>query len=86
MILGYNRTMKTAISVPDDVFESADELADELGLSRSALYSTAMAEYLAKHRGADITARLNEVYGEVDGRLPAELRRAQARSIGKSEW
>ena len=45
--------MKTAISVPNDVFESADELADELGVSRSALYSTAMAEYLAKHRGAD---------------------------------
>ncbi len=78
--------MKTAISVPDDVFESADELAGELGVSRSALYSTAMAEYLAKHRGADITARLNKVYGEVDSRFPAELRKAQARTIGKSEW
>jgi len=78
--------MKTAISVPDDVFKSADELAGELGVSRSALYSTAMAEYLAKHRGADITARLNKVYGEADSRLPAELRKAQARTIGKSEW
>ncbi len=78
--------MKTAISVPDDVFESADELARELGVSRSALYSTAMAEYLAKHRGADITARLNEVYGEVDGRLPGGLRGAQAKTIGTSEW
>ncbi len=78
--------MKTAISVPDDVFESAEELASELGVSRSALYSTAMAEYLAKHRGADITARLNEVYGEVDSRLPAEFRRAQAKTIGNSEW
>jgi len=78
--------MKTAISVPDDVFESADELASELGVSRSALYSTAMAEFLAKHRGSDITAKLNEVYGEVDSRLPAEFRRAQAKTIGKSEW
>lgn len=78
--------MKTAISVPDEVFESADELAGELGVSRSALYSAAMAEYLAKHRGADVTARLNEVYGEVDSRLPAEFRRAQARAVGKSDW
>lgn len=78
--------MKTAISVPDDVFESADALADELGVSRSALYSAAMAEYVAKHRGADVTARLNEVYGEVDSRLPAAFRKAQARTIGKSEW
>lgn len=78
--------MKTAISVPDDVFESADELASELGVSRSALYATAMAEYLAKHRGADITARLNEVYGELDSRLPAAFRKGQAKTIGKSEW
>ena len=78
--------MKTAISVPDDVFESADALADELGVSRSALYSAAMAEYVAKHRGADVTARLNEVYSEVDSRLPAAFRKAQARTIGESEW
>lgn len=78
--------MKTAISVPDDVFESADELAEEMGVSRSELYSTAVAEYVAKHRSSDITARLNEVYADVDGRLPPEVRRAQARSVGKSEW
>jgi len=82
----YNATMKTAISIPDDVFESADDLAQELGVSRSELYSTAVAEYLAKHRSEDITARLNEVYSKEDGRLPPELRRAQARSIGKSGW
>lgn len=78
--------MKTAISVPDDVFESADELAGAMGISRSELYSTAVAEYVAKHRSADITARLNEVYAEVDGRLPPEVRRAQGKSVGKSEW
>ena len=78
--------MKTAISVPDEVFESADELAEELGVSRSELYSTAVAEYLAKHRSEDLTARLNEVYGTEPSGLAPELRRAQARSIGPSEW
>ena len=78
--------MKTAISIPDKVFDSADELAQELGISRSELYSTAVAEYLAKHRAADITARLNEVYGDEPSGLPVELRRAQAKSIGRSEW
>lgn len=78
--------MKTAISVPDEVFESADELAQQLGVSRSELYSTAVAEYLAKFRGEDITARLNEVYAGQDSSLPPAVRRAQARSIGKSEW
>jgi metal-responsive CopG/Arc/MetJ family transcriptional regulator len=78
--------MKTAISVPDDVFESADELAKQLGISRSELYSTAVAEYLAKFRSEDITARLNEVYADQDSSLAPEIRRAQAKSIGKSEW
>ena len=78
--------MKTAISVPDEVFDSADELAQELGVSRSELYSTAVAEYLAKHRSEDLTVRLNEVYGTEPSGLPSELRRAQAKSIGRSEW
>ena len=78
--------MKTAISVPDDVFKSADEVAQELGISRSELYSNAVAEYLAKHRAADVTAKLNEVYGAGQDGLPPKIRRAQARSIGKSDW
>ena len=78
--------MKTAISLPDDLFESADDLAERLGVSRSQLYATAVAEYVAKHRNQDVTARLNEVYGEHDGRLEPEVRRAQARSVGAAEW
>ena len=78
--------MKTAISIPDDVFESADELAQRLGISRSELYATAVAEYLAKFRSEDITARLNEVYASEDSELPTKMRRFQAKSIGESEW
>jgi antitoxin MazE6 len=78
--------MKTAISVPDEVFDSADKLAQDLGISRSELYSTAVAEYLAKHRAEDVTAKLNEVYGDEPSGLAPELRRAQAKSIGPSEW
>jgi metal-responsive CopG/Arc/MetJ family transcriptional regulator len=78
--------MKTAISLPDDVFESADRLAKCLGVSRSELYARAVAEYVAKHRGADITAKLNEVYGEETSGVDPALRTAQARSIGSSEW
>lgn len=86
VILRYNEAMKTAISIPDDVFESADEVAQELGMSRSELYANAVAEYLAKHRAADVTAKLNEVYGEQPSGLARKLRRAQARSVGKSDW
>ena len=41
--------MKTAISIPDNIFESADDLAKRLGLSRSELYVKAIVQYLAEH-------------------------------------
>ena len=78
--------MKTAISIPDDIFESADALAESLGLSRSALYARAVEEYLARHRGSDVTARLNAVYATESGGLDEGLRAAQARSVGREEW
>jgi metal-responsive CopG/Arc/MetJ family transcriptional regulator len=78
--------MKTAISLPDDLFESADALAKRLGLSRSELYATAVAEFLAKHRHARVTERLDQVYGQQPTRLERPLRRAQGRSVRSLEW
>jgi metal-responsive CopG/Arc/MetJ family transcriptional regulator len=78
--------MKTAISIPDDLFESADALARRLGVSRSELYATAVAEFLAKHQGRKVTERLDQVYGEQASRLDPKLRRAQARTLRAAEW
>jgi metal-responsive CopG/Arc/MetJ family transcriptional regulator len=73
--------MKVALSIPDDLFESAETLTKRLGVSRSRLYATALAEFVAKNRGRKITERLNAVYGSEDGRLPAAVRRLQSRSL-----
>ena len=61
--------MKTAISIPDNVFESAEKLAKRLGQSRSQLYTKALKSYLEKHRDDKVTAKLNEVYSSE----PADL-------------
>ena len=82
----YYSSMKTAISLSDELFESADALAERLGISRSQLYATAVEEYLAKHRDEDVTARLNDVYAEQDSGMDPALRRAQARSVRSTEW
>ena len=55
--------MKTAISLPDTLFEAAERLAGRLRLSRSELYQRALAEYLARHDEAIITEQLDRVYG-----------------------
>ena len=56
--------MKTAISVPDRVFRSAEDLAARLRVSRSQLYSNALAEFIEKHKNDLTTSRLNEVYAK----------------------
>ncbi len=77
--------MKTAISLPDELFASADSLAKRMSVSRSELYATAVAEFVAKHRSKDITARLDAVYADLSGDVDPALRRAQARSVAE-EW
>jgi metal-responsive CopG/Arc/MetJ family transcriptional regulator len=55
--------MKTAISIPERVFHSAEQLALRLGVSRSELYAKALAELIEKHRDDLVTSRLNDIYG-----------------------
>lgn len=78
--------MKTAISIPDSLFSSADALAKKLGMSRSRLYATALAEYVAKQRYDRVTERLNAVYATEESRLPDDIRRAQQRLLLRQEW
>jgi metal-responsive CopG/Arc/MetJ family transcriptional regulator len=78
--------MKVALSIPDELFESAETLAKRLGLSRSRLYANALADYVAKHRGRKTTERLNAVYADEPGGLDSGLRRAQARTVGRDTW
>lgn len=86
MTLVILRVVKTAISLPDGVFEAAEELAEKLGVSRSQLYAQAVAEYVAQHRAETVTARLNELYGEVEARLDPALEALQASSVAEDPW
>jgi len=72
--------------LPDQLFQSADALAKRLGVSRSELYATAVAEFLAKHQDAKVTERLDQVYAQQASRIERPLRRAQGRSLRASEW
>jgi metal-responsive CopG/Arc/MetJ family transcriptional regulator len=78
--------MKVAVSIPNELFDSTETLGKKLGVSRSRLYATALAEFLAKHRGRKTTERLNAVYASEDGRLDPRLRRLQGRSLGEPSW
>ncbi len=78
--------MKIAVSVPMNLFAKAELLAQNLGLSRSELYVLALTELIARHRSAQVTHRVNEVYSVEDGGIDAALRAAQMRAMATSEW
>ena len=48
--------------------------------------ATALAEFVAKHRGRKVTDRLNAVYASEDSRLPRSVRRLQSRSLARETW
>lgn len=64
--------MKTAISIPDPIFEAAESLASNLGMSRSEILTKAMIE-VQKHK--NVTARPNVVYTQEQSPLNAEIAR-----------
>jgi len=78
--------MKTAISIPDPIFQAAEGLAHRLGMSRSQLYAKAIAEYMESHRNQNVTELLNNIYNEESPSLDKEISSMQAKSIPKEEW
>ncbi len=78
--------MKTAISIPDELFESAEQFAQRRGMSRSELYATALRQYLQEHRSEGITEQLDAIYSTEPSSLDPALVHLQARSLPKDEW
>ena len=78
--------MKTAISVPDAVFSLAEVFARRRKMTRSALFTVAVDEYVQQHRVEDVTRKLNEIYAKEDSSLDPVLERLQALSLPKEDW
>jgi metal-responsive CopG/Arc/MetJ family transcriptional regulator len=78
--------MKTAVSVPDDVFKRADNLAKRLKISRSELYAQAVAEFVSRHSPDDVTAAFNRVCAEVGGKPDPAFQHAARRVLETTEW
>lgn len=78
--------MKTAISIPDDIFTEAENLAQKLNISRSELYTKAITAYLKNSRSSQITEKLNQVYQDTDSQLPQDITQMQLSSIEKEQW
>jgi predicted transcriptional regulator len=75
--------MKTAISLPDELFLQAEAAARRLRISRSHLYAKALAEFLKRQQEDAITERLNKMYSRREAKLDSGLHHAQMKSLRK---
>jgi hypothetical protein len=80
------KAVKIAISVPDQVFEAGEHLAQQLGVSRSQLYSEALAAYLSTRGAQAVTARLNAVYETASSKLDPAVEGYQISRLADETW
>ena len=78
--------MKTAISLPTDLFVLADELAQKLGMSRSQLFVTALREFIGARQRNDLTAKINAACAKLDTTLPEELAQISRHKLLEAAW
>ena len=78
--------MKTAVSLPDDVFRAAERHARRAGKSRSQLYAEALSEYLARHAPDEVTDAMNQVLDQLPGSTDSFVSAASLRILERSEW
>jgi metal-responsive CopG/Arc/MetJ family transcriptional regulator len=78
--------MKTAVSVPDDVYERAERLARREKRSRSDVYSTALREYVARHEPDQITEALDRTIVDVGVGSDTFLAAAGRRVLESTDW
>lgn len=78
--------MKTAISLPDEVFRAAERHARRVRKSRSQLYAEALSEYLARHAPDDVTEAMNQVMDELEKPVDPFVIAAARRVLEQSEW
>ena len=88
---------KTAVSIPQDVFEGGEAAAKELGISRSELYARALRDLLRARKVVAARARLDAALlsngsSEEGARLArhlhgvASVTMRQAAERGESTW
>ena len=82
--------MRATVTIGDELFAAADDLAGEMGISRSRLYQIALREYLRSHRERLLTDRVNEEiakYGQpIDERFSSYVSEVWAADMGDDEW
>lgn len=83
---GYTTGMKTAVSIPDEIFQRAERLAKRNRRSRSELYAAALDEYVARHSPDEVTDVMNRVCERVGDEKDEFITAVGQRTFDRIEW
>ena len=78
--------MKTAVSIPDDIFKDAERLVSRMQISRSRLYAQALTEFVARHDDDRITASMNRIIDEVGPENNDFSNKAAQQTLRRVNW
>ncbi len=78
--------MKTAVSVPDEIYQQAEDLVRRSGRSRSEIYSTALRQYLVQHQPASMTEAMDQALAEIDPQPDPFLDAVARETLVEAEW
>jgi metal-responsive CopG/Arc/MetJ family transcriptional regulator len=78
--------MKTAVSIPNEIYAETERLAQRLKKSRSEVYSLALAEYLARHAPERVTEAMNRVCANLGQESDQFTTISARRIVERSEW
>jgi hypothetical protein len=78
--------MKTAVSIPDPIFRSAEKAARRLHVSRSKLYARALSEYLRRDDARRTDQAIADFYGNEAPPVDPAGMAAQMRVLAREEW
>ena len=84
--VSYTYGMKTAVSIPDDIFEKVERLARRAKRSRSEVFSAALREYVARHSPDEVTEAINRVCDQVGDQSDEFVGAAARRILKNTEW
>jgi len=78
--------MKTAVSIPDDVFDQVERFARRAKRSRSEVFSAALREYMARHAPDEVTEAVNRAVDEIGDQHDEFVGAAARRILENTEW
>ena len=78
--------MKTDIFIPNPLYETSKKLAQQLGMSLSDFFLTALTTYIEQNQQGNITEQLNQVYETGPSPLDSEIINLQLTSLERETW